>query len=125
MKSPFCLLFGLVAVAAGVHAQPLGWILDNKYMPHRGRIGVRVQPMTRELRKFFEVPSDRGVLVTEVEPDRPAATAGVQVGDIIVARGDGPIDEPYDLVKAIARVPAGEKLMLAVSRKGKEQKVQV
>ena len=126
MKFAFWLLIGLAAVAAeAAHAQPPDWMLDNQFMPHRGRLGVRVQPMTEGLRKFFEVPPNRGVLVAEVEPDRPAATAGVSVGDVIVAGGDVPIREPYDLVKAVARVPAGEKLVLIVSRKGEEQKVEV
>ena len=69
----------LIVLAAGIAAeataQPPHWVIDSPYMPHRGRIGVRVQPMTPELREFFEVPSDLGVLVAEVETDHPAAAS--------------------------------------------------
>jgi len=120
------LLVGLAVAAAGdALAQPPNWMLDHPFMPHRGRIGVNVQPMTPALRKFFEVPADRGVLVSEVQPDRPADRAGVQVGDVVVSAGGETIREPYDLVKAVARVPAGEKLVLEVFRSGAKQKLEV
>ena len=127
MKKAFRLLFGLLAVGVATQAvaQPPGWMLDNQFMPHRGRIGIRMQPMTPELRKFFEAPSDRGVLVGEVDADRPAAVAGVQVGDVIVSAGGTAVSEPYDLVKAVARVAADEKLSLEVIRKGEERKIEI
>ena len=114
-----------IAIAADAIAQPPGWMLDNQFMPHRGRIGVSVQPMTPELRKFFKVPADRGVLVSEIQPDRPADRAGVEVGDVAVAAGGEPIREPYDLVKSVARVPAGEKLVLEVFRDGEKRKLEI
>jgi membrane-associated protease RseP (regulator of RpoE activity) len=122
MKNAVRLLIGLLAlgVAAEAAAQPPSWMLDNQFMPHRGRIGIRMQPMTQELRVFFEVPSDRGVLVSEVEVDRPAAAAGIQVGDVVISANGAAVREPYDLVKAVARVPAGKKLTLEVVRKGEE-----
>ncbi len=119
----------LIVLAAGIAAeaaaQPPHWVIDSPYMPHRGRIGVRVQPMTPELREFFEVPSDLGVLVAEVETDHPAAKAGVAVGDVIVSGGDQAIRNPFDLVKAVARVPAGETLELSVYRDGKKKTLEV
>ena len=127
MRITFCLVAALVAVgvAAEAAAQPPGWMLDNQFMPHRGRIGIRMQPMTPELRKFFEAPSDRGVLVSEVEADRPAVAAGIQVGDVIVSADGTAVREPYDLVKAVARVPAGQKLSLEIVRKGKKLEIDV
>jgi membrane-associated protease RseP (regulator of RpoE activity) len=120
------LLAVLAAAAAGdALAQPPNWMLDQPFMPHRGRIGVNVQPMTPALRKFFEVPADRGVLVSEVQPDRPADRAGVQVGDVVVSAGGDTIREPYDLVKSVARAQAEEKLVLEVFRDGEKQKLEV
>src|SRR5579883_1488479 len=49
----------------------------------RGRLGVSVVAINDELRKHFGAPEDRGIMVAHVEPSSVAATAGVQVGDII------------------------------------------
>jgi membrane-associated protease RseP (regulator of RpoE activity) len=127
VKNAFRLLFGLLALGAAAEAaaQPPGWMLDNEFMPQRGRIGIRMQPMTPELRGFFEAPSDRGVLISSVEPDRPAAAAGIQVGDVVVAADGDTVREPFDLVKAVARVPAGQKLTLAVIRKGEAREFEI
>ncbi len=95
--------------------------------PHlsRGRIGVQVQTMTPELREHMQAPSDRGLLVTRVEPDRPAAEAGLLVGDVIVAAGGAPMREPFDLVKAVASVPAGASIELKILRDGEPRVLEV
>ncbi len=125
-SSLWTLLIVLAAgIAAEAGAQPPHWMIDSPYMPHRGRIGVGVQPMTPELREFFKVPSDLGVLVAKVETDQPAAKAGVAVGDVIVSGGNQAIRQPFDLVKAVARVPAGEILELSVYRNGKKKTLEV
>ena len=72
--------------------------------------------MTPELRGYFQVPDDRGLLVVRVEPDRPAARAGLRVGDVIVSAGGDPVHEPFDLIRIVAAAPAGEALKLGVFR---------
>jgi len=91
----------------------------------RGRIGAQVQSMTPELREHMQAPSDRGLLVTRVEPDHPAAEAGLLVGDVIVSVGGTPMREPFDLVKAVASVPAGASMELSIFRDGEPQKLEV
>jgi len=127
MKNAFRLFLGVLTIAAAADAlaQPPNWMLDHQFMPHRERIGVNVQPMTPELRKFFKVPADRGVLVSEIQPDRPADRAGVEVGDVVVSAGGETIREPYDLVKSVARAPAGEKLVVEVFRAGEKKKLEI
>ena len=120
------LLVALTLGAAGdAVAQLPHWTFDQPFMPHRGRIGVQIQPMTPELREYFKAPSDRGVLITSVDADRPAARGGVRVGDVVVS-GDGtPIRKPYDLVKVVGRVAAEEVLKLRVVRDGKERTLSI
>lgn len=113
----------LAAVPAG--AQRQYWPYNEAFMPPRGRLGVQVQPMTPELRQHFKAPADRGLLVTRVEPDRPAARAGVHVGDVIIAAGGEPVREPFDLVKIVGRVPAGDTLELRVVRDQGQQTLTV
>jgi membrane-associated protease RseP (regulator of RpoE activity) len=98
---------------------------NQAFMPQRGRIGVQVQPMTDELREHFGAPSDRGLLVSRVEPNRPAAAADIRVGDVIVAADDAPMREPFDLTRAVGRVPAGGTLALKVIREGREKAIAV
>jgi serine protease Do len=115
----------LCATIAGGAAAQMHWPFDEDFMPHRGRIGVQIQPMTPELREHFKAPSDRGLLVTLVEKERPAARAGLLVGDIIVEVAEEPMRRPMDLVQAVARAPSGESLELRVVRDGEKQTLSV
>jgi len=81
--------------------------------------------MTDALREFFDAPADRGVLVVRVIAERAAAQAGIQVGDVLTTVGGDPIREPLDLIAAVARVPAGEKLALEVVRQHKNETISV
>ncbi|MEN8181093.1 MAG: PDZ domain-containing protein [Myxococcota bacterium] len=86
----------------------------------RGRIGIRVQPLTPELREHFGVPADRGVLVSQVETGRPAEKGGLRVGDVIVAMDGEAVSAPGQLAGRIRRLPDGAEIKLTVVRKGEE-----
>jgi len=90
-----------------------------------GRIGVQAQAMTPELREHFHAPPDRGLLVTRVEPGRPAERAGVKVGDVILEAGGEAQRGTWDLVRVVGRAPEGEKLPLHVLRDGKSRTIEV
>lgn len=94
-------------------------------LPDDSRLGLHVQSMTPELREHFEAPADRGLLVTRVESGRPAARAGVAVGDVILEAGGVPQRSTWDLVRVVGRAPTGEKLVLRVLRKGKPRTLEV
>ena len=100
------------------------WSIDPPFFPHRGRIGVQVEPMTPELRGYFHAPADRGVLVARVEPDRPAARAGLRVGDVIVSADGEPVREPLDLIRIVAAAPAGEAIEIGVLREAEERRAE-
>src|SRR4029077_19784150 len=55
--------------------------------PRRGYLGIQLIEITPELRAHYGVARDAGVLVGGVEPDSPAAKAGIEVGDIITRDG--------------------------------------
>jgi serine protease Do len=75
-----------------------------------------VMSLTPELRKYFGVPQDRGVLVARVEPGSPAAAAGVAVGDVIVEVRGHKIDTAFDVLSAIAEVGKGEHAQIGLVR---------
>lgn len=120
---------GLLAVAAlsaalGASAEPPA---PDPVAPQAGlpghpppRIGVELHPMTAELRAFFEVDPERGVLVARVQAESPAEAAGIEVGDVILRVEGQDIREPADLAELAARAPAGEALEIELSRRGKE-----
>ena len=81
--------------------------------------------MTPELREHMKAPRERGLLVTRVETGSAGERAGLQVGDVIVTADDEPLQEPFDLVRRTARVPAGAKMALSLVRDGKERTLKV
>ena len=94
--------------------------------PHR--LGVAVAPprVARRLRRAVGLPERAGLLVRAVEDDSPAARAGVERGDLIVAAGDGEIDGVDALYTALDAVPAaGGELVLTIVRGTEERDVGV
>jgi membrane-associated protease RseP (regulator of RpoE activity) len=118
----FLLFFGGIAIAG---AQPLDWPTDPPFEHSRARIGVQVQSMTPELREHLKAPEDRGLLVGRVEPERPAARAGLRVGDVIVSAGGKPMRRPFDLVRVVGRATAHQPLELRIVRDGKQRTLSV
>ncbi|MDQ1610799.1 MAG: serine protease Do [Pyrinomonadaceae bacterium] len=84
-----------------------------------GKLGVRVQPLTPELAREFELQpgAQEGVVVAEVDPNGPAADAGIQRGDVIVQANRQPVRSGVDLNAAIGRTGTRPALLL-VNRRG-------
>jgi serine protease Do len=82
--------------------------------PGRARLGVGIQPLTPQLAEYFGTKD--GVLVTTVEPDSPAAKAGLKAGDVITAVGETSVSSPSDLSRAVRRADEGAELSIAYTR---------
>jgi Do/DeqQ family serine protease len=83
-----------------------------------GRLGLRVQPLTPELASELQLQTGaQGVVVSEVDPDGPAADAGIQRGDVIVQVNRQPVRSSAGLNEAIGRGGARPVLLL-VNRRG-------
>ena len=63
----------------------------------RGRIGVTIQEVTRELAESFGLSKPSGALVSNVEKDGPADKAGIQVSDVILKFDGKPVNSSSDL----------------------------
>ena len=87
----------------------------------KGRLGVMVMSLTPELRKHFGAPEDRGVLVAHVESGTPAATAGIEVGDVIVEVHGKKIDAAPDVLSALADVGKGDHTKIELVRDHKSR----
>jgi len=84
----------------------------------QSHLGVMVMQMTPELRKFFGITSDRGVLVARVEPNSAASRAGIQVGDVLTRVAQQPVRSGDDVLQALAARQGG-RIRIAVVRQGR------
>jgi serine protease Do len=88
----------------------------------RGRLGVAVQGVNQTLANSFGLPKPAGALVSSVDPGGPAAKAGLQAGDVILAVNGAAVGDSTDLPAQIAAMKPGSKATLDIWRdKSKKQ----
>lgn len=91
----------------------------------RGWLGVSIQDVDQNTAKALGLPEPRGALVAAVNEDDPAARAGIEVGDVIVAVNGTSIDDAHDLTRTIGSLPPEDTIRLTVWRKGKVKEIEV
>ena len=92
--------------------------LRDKGRVSRGRIGVVIQEVTRDIATSFGLDRARGALVNSVEKGSPADKAGVEASDIIVKFDGKPVESSSDLPRIVGATRPGAKVDLEVLRKG-------
>jgi len=99
--------------------------LREKGRVARGRIGVVIQEVTRDLATSFGLDRARGALVNSVEKGSPADKAGVEATDIIVSYDGKPVESSSDLPRLVGSTRPGQQASLEVWRKGQTKKLNV
>jgi serine protease Do len=89
----------------------------------RGWIGVQIQPVTQDIADSLGLKKAEGALVAEPQTDSPAAKAGVEAGDVIIAVDGNPVKDARDLAKKIGAMPPKTSVKLAVLHKGAEKTI--
>ncbi|TAK67431.1 MAG: DegQ family serine endoprotease [Betaproteobacteria bacterium] len=84
----------------------------------RGRIGVVIQEVTKELADSFGLAKPEGALVNSVEKGGPAEKAGVEVSDIIIKFDGKSVSSSSDLPRIVGATRPGSKVGMQVWRKG-------
>jgi serine protease Do len=84
----------------------------------RGRIGVTIAQVTKEVAEAIGLGAPRGALVQNVEADGPADKAGVEAGDIIVKVDNLAVEKSGDLPRIVGSIKPGAKAALQVFRRG-------
>ena len=91
----------------------------------RGRIGVSIGNVTRDLAESLGLPKPEGAAVSTVEADSPAAKAGLEVGDVITRLDGRAVEGSADLSRTIRSMKPGSKVNLTVWRAGKTRDIPV
>ncbi len=91
----------------------------------RGRIGVQIGEVTKDVAESLGLPRAQGALVARVEPGSPAEKAGVEAGDIITAFNGSAIEKSGDLPRLVGNTKPGAKSTLTVLRKGAKRDLHV
>ncbi|MDP3136143.1 MAG: Do family serine endopeptidase, partial [Burkholderiaceae bacterium] len=89
----------------------------------RGWIGVEPNDLSPELAETFGVKAKRGVLITGVLQNGPAAQAGIRPGDVIVQVADKPVSTVAELLSGVAALKPGTGARFELLRR--EEKVSV
>jgi serine protease Do len=84
----------------------------------RGVIGVRAQTITPPLAAGLGLPTDRGVVLSDVTPDGPGEEAGLKPGDVVVALDGKPMQNARQFDVNLYRRAPGESVRLSLRRGG-------
>jgi serine protease Do len=84
----------------------------------RGRIGVSISEVTKEVAEALGLQKPKGALVRLVEPGSPADKAGLEAGDIVLKFDGKSIDKSSDLPRLVGNTKPGTKSTIQVWRKG-------
>jgi serine protease Do len=91
----------------------------------RGRIGVVIQPVTKELAASFGMAKPLGALVNSVEKGGPAEKAGIEPGDVILKFDGKPVNASEDLPRIVGGAKPGSKATVQVWRNKAARDLQV
>jgi serine protease Do len=91
----------------------------------RGRIGVTIAPVTKEVAETIGLGAARGALVQGVEKSGPADKAGVEAGDIILKVDGKDVERAGDLPRIVGGTSPGNKSTLQIFRRGNTRNLTV
>ena len=91
----------------------------------RGRIGVQIDQVSKEVAESIGLGKAQGALVRGVEAGAPADKAGIEAGDIILKFDGKAIEKSTDLPRLVGNVKPGTKSVVTVFRRGASKELSV
>src|SRR5437879_9323778 len=117
---------GSVGIAFSIPASTVKTVvaqLKDKGSVSRGWIGVQIQPVTSDIADSLGMKKAEGALVAEPQANGPAAKAGIQSGDVIIAVNGEPVRDAKELARTIGGLAPGNAVKLNVLQKGQDKVV--
>ena len=99
--------------------------LRNSGKVTRGRIGVTIQELSRDLAESFGLTKANGALISGVEKGGAAAKAGIEVSDVILKFDGKAVNSASDLPRIVAATKPGSSASVELWRKGAAQSLNV
>ena len=99
--------------------------LRSKGRVSRGWLGVLIQPVTPKLAESFGMEKPLGAAIAKVLPGSPAESAGLQVGDVVLAFNEHPVERSSDLPPIVGSTSVGTTVPVEILREGEIKIVQV
>jgi serine protease Do len=99
--------------------------LKAKGKVSRGRLGIGIQEVNKELAESFKLDKPQGALVASVEKGVAADKAGIEVGDVILKFDGKPVAESSDLPRMVGATRPGSRVTVQVWRKGASRELPV
>jgi serine protease Do len=106
-------------------ARPVIEALRRGQKPERGYLGVSLQSVDDDIAGSLGIPKNRGEIVRVVQPGDPAAKAGIQQGDVIVAVDGKEVNPDQTVSYLVANIPVGTRVPITVIRNGKQVTIPV
>src|SRR5215468_2659374 len=97
-------------------AKPVIAQLESHGTVERGWLGVGIQAVTPEIARAVGLDKPLGALVSQVEPNSPAARANLRKGDVIIGYNGQAVGNLHDLTRLVADTPAGRRADIIVWR---------
>jgi Do/DeqQ family serine protease len=91
----------------------------------RGWVGIESREITREIADVLRLDTQEGALVAGVMPDSPAATGGLQAGDVIQMINGKKVADPQGMLNIIANLKPDDKAVFGLLREGKKTELSV
>lgn len=109
----------MLPVSAGFTEEPP----QEKARSKRGWLGVSIQDISKSLAEEYNLKTEDGAYVSDVQDESPADSAGIKKGDVIIEFAGRKIYDADDLAKSVSRTEPGTRSTIVVLRDGERKSV--